>query len=445
MDVVEPAGLAAVAERAATCARAASPSASSNAGPWPRGRESQSRRSAASASTAAHASGKRKFGMLPGAGAMRPSAARRRRRPAWRGVRRRRTRAPRAWRRARRRRGRRSARSPRRRPRRRARCRPRRAGAPAWRRCRGRRGSSCGPRPGPPRRARPGSPADSRAMLSPRDRHASAASVPRPPEFVTTATLRPPGSGWRSSSAAVSNSAWAPSTRSTPAWRNSASNTASPRSARPVWDPSPSPMATSRWPLTATIGLRRDTPAGEHREAPRVAEALHVERDDRHALVVLPPLEQVVRGDVGAVAERDEARHAEPAAHRLAEQPDAEGAGLRGDRQPPGRRLDLAHRRVQRNGGIGVDEAEAVGADEPDAVVATEVEQLLLAPAALLVALGEAGRDDDQRADAGARRVAGDVEDLGRRGRRGSPARAARAARTPARRRARTGRRAPPG
>ncbi len=93
----------------------------------------------------------------------------------------------------------------------------------------------------------------------PRLRQASAASVPSPPELVTTATLRPAGSGWRSSSAAASNSACAPSTRSTPAWRKSASKTASPRIARAVTDPSPAASALSRWPFTATIGLRRET------------------------------------------------------------------------------------------------------------------------------------------------------------------------------------------
>jgi len=97
------------------------------------------------------------------------------------------------------------------------------------------------------------------AMARPRLWQASAARVPRPPELVTTATLRPAGSGWRSSSAAASNSACAPSTRSTPAWRKSASKTASPRIARAVTDPSPAASVPSRWPLTATIGLRRET------------------------------------------------------------------------------------------------------------------------------------------------------------------------------------------
>ena len=64
------------------------------------------------------------------------------------------------------------------------------------------------------------------------------------------------------------------------------------------------------------------------REAPGVAEGLHVERDGRRALVVLEVLEDVVGRDVGAVAQRHERRDAEAARGRVAEQRQPEGARL---------------------------------------------------------------------------------------------------------------------
>jgi hypothetical protein len=83
-----------------------------------------------------------------------------------------------------------------------------------------------------------------RGERQPRAAHASAATTPRPPEFVTTPIRRPRGSGWDPKSSAALKSACVVSTRSTPAWKKSASVAASP-SARP--------------PFTARIGLRRAT------------------------------------------------------------------------------------------------------------------------------------------------------------------------------------------
>ena len=55
-------------------------------------------------------------------------------------------------------------------------------------------------------------------------------------------------------------------------------------------------------------------PARDARERSRVAEGLEIEHDELGRVVVLPPLEQVVRRDVGLVADRDEGGDAEAAA-----------------------------------------------------------------------------------------------------------------------------------
>ena len=47
-------------------------------------------------------------------------------------------------------------------------------------------------------------------------------------------------------------------------------------------------------------------PPGKPAEAARIAERLDVEEHDLGRLVLLPPLEQVVRGDVRLVPDRDE-------------------------------------------------------------------------------------------------------------------------------------------
>src|SRR5581483_12428579 len=114
--------------------------------------------------------------------------------------------------------------------------------------------------------------------------------------------------------------------------------------------------------------------------------------------VVLPVLEQVVRRDVRLVADRDERREAEPALLRLLEQGDAERAALR--------REGGAARREGAAGEGGVEaharacDAEAVRPDQARAVRAHEGEQLVLAALALAADLGEAGRDDAERAHA---------------------------------------------
>ena len=60
-------------------------------------------------------------------------------------------------------------------------------------------------------------------------------------------------------------------------------------------------------------GLRSRDTAGERPESSRIAEGLEVEQHHLRCGVVLPPLEQVVRGDVSLVPDRDERGQAEAA------------------------------------------------------------------------------------------------------------------------------------
>src|SRR5439155_19642144 len=88
-------------------------------------------------------------------------------------------------------------------------------------------------------------------------------------------------------------------------------------------------------------------------------------------------LEQVVRGDVGLVADGHEAGEAEPALGRLLEQRKAERPTLRREADPAGWQEVRSERRVETR--ARRDHAEAVGADETCAVRPHEGEQLVLA------------------------------------------------------------------
>ena len=127
---------------------------------------------------------------------------------------------------------------------------------------------------------------------------------------------------------------------------------------------------------------------------------------------VLPVLEEVVAGEVGLVAERDERRQADAARPGEVERGDAEGAALRGEADPAGRRRAGREARVERDVRVGVDHAEAVGADQPHAGGAADGEQLALALAApSSPTSAKPARDDDQRAHAGRAALARDVHD----------------------------------
>ena len=134
----------------------------------------------------------------------------------------------------------------------------------------------------------------------------------------------------------------------------------------------------------------RDAP-GDARELARVAEGLEVEQDELRLVVLLPVLEQVVRGDVGLVPDRDEGREAErPRAGGL-EQREAESAALgREPDRPLGERA-RSERRVETRPADG--DPEAVGPYQARAVGTDESEQLLLPSRARLPHLGESRRD----------------------------------------------------
>ena len=141
---------------------------------------------------------------------------------------------------------------------------------------------------------------------------------------------------------------------------------------------------------------------GDPSELARVAERLEVEQDHIRLVVVLPPLEQVVRRDVRLVADRDEGRKAKLALRRLLEQREAEGPALRREADRPLRERVGRKRCVQADFGRG--DAEAVGADQPGAVRPDEREQRFLTLPALGADFCETGRNDAERADADSKR-----------------------------------------
>ena len=123
--------------------------------------------------------------------------------------------------------------------------------------------------------------------VSPAAAHASAARMPGPEELPTIATLRPRGSGWVCSSCAESNSSSRVSTRITPAWRNSASTAESVEVSTAVWEEATVSGRPVRPPLTATIGLRRET-----RRARR-ANFCGLPKDSRYSSTVLVAVSSV--------------------------------------------------------------------------------------------------------------------------------------------------------
>ena len=120
------------------------------------------------------------------------------------------------------------------------------------------------------------------------------------------------GTGWFASSEATSNSSARVSVRITPACSNSASTvTSEAATSAPVCDDVARAPAAERPLLTATIGFVRAT-----RRAIR-ANLRGLPNDSRYSritsvlVVGLPVLDQVVAGDVGLVADRDEGGQAE--------------------------------------------------------------------------------------------------------------------------------------
>ena len=158
--------------------------------------------------------------------------------------------------------------------------------------------------------------AASSGSSSPCASQASAQRMPSPPAFVTTPTRLPCGSGWLESSAAASISSSSVRARRTPAWRKSASTARSEVASAAVCE-----LAALRAGVGAA-GLQREDRLAprdavrEPRKRARVAERLDVEQHEVGAVVLVPPLEQIVRRDIRLVPDRDEAREAEAARRR---------------------------------------------------------------------------------------------------------------------------------
>jgi hypothetical protein len=165
---------------------------------------------------------------------------------------------------------------------------------------------------------------------SPRVAQASAASVATPVELLTMPTRRPPGKGWASkSSARVEELLAAREPEDPGVVQQRVDHVLAAQRRRGV---RLRRAAAAVWGPAAFDGEDRLPPRDalrDAREALGVAKRLHVEHHRGRPGVLLPQLEQVVRRDVRAIAERREARDAELPARRVPEQPDAEGAGLR--------------------------------------------------------------------------------------------------------------------
>ena len=103
-------------------------------------------------------------------------------------------------------------------------------------------------------------------------------------------------------------------------------------------------------------------------EAAGIAEGLKIQQDDRGIFVILPEFEQVIRGDVNAVADAREMGDAQVVALRIIEQRQAQGPAMGAYAQIASRRPHLRKGRVQVYRGVRVHDAQAVGADAAHAV-----------------------------------------------------------------------------
>ena len=235
--------------------------------------------------------------------------------------------------------------------------------------------------------------------------------MPSPPALVMIAARRPFGSGWLDRSAAASTSSSSVRARRTPAWRNSASTAVSAPASAAVWElaaRAPAPVVPA---FKARIGFLRATRRGDAPELARVAERLQIEEDEVGLLVVLPALEQVVRGDVGLVADRDERREAEVRARRPSRAARGRGrrSATRSAIRPGGsaRGAKVAFRPI---GGDG--DAEAVRPDEARAVRADEREQCSWRARPSRPTSAKPDEMTHSARDAGAQRRAGGLSDL---------------------------------
>ena len=209
------------------------------------------------------------------------------------------------------------------------------------------------------------------------------------------------GSGCDASSAATSSSSRSCRCGSRRPGRRARRRVASDAAtSAPVCEPAARAPAADRPALTATIGLVRADAARDAREAARVAERLEIQRDHVGRRVLLPPLEQVVARDVGAIADRDEGARARCRARGPAR--------ARRSPTPPLWESSATSAAIGTDAAnVGVEprarDAEAVRADQAHAGRRQKAASRVPARAARRVL--EAGRDHEQRGDALARRI----------------------------------------
>ena len=236
-----------------------------------------------------------------------------------------------------------------------------------------------------------------------------------------TAAPPPRGSaGQRIISSLRSSSSSSVSTRATPAWVTSARIMSWSPVMAPVWVCAEARAAALRPGCSMTIGLpaaRARAASARKRCGSRIWSAIIVitsvaSRVDQVIDEILDAVDRLVAGG-DRVRDRDVARPQGGVQHRR------HGAALRHDAD-----LAAAVERLGRGGSEGqrdaidvVDEAEAVRPFDRDAVVAGDARDLVLQRAAVRARLGEAGRKDDDGADAARRATLDRVEDAGARDR----------------------------
>ena len=142
-------------------------------------------------------------------------------------------------------------------------------------------------------------------------------------------------------------------------------------------------------------GLSPRDPARQPPELSRVAERLEIQEDDIGRRILFPELEEVVRGHVRLVADRNERRESEPAGLAPLEQRKPEGAALRGEGNSSRWEGPRRKRGVQLWTGDG--DSKAVRADEARTVRADTLEEARFALRSFRPYLGESGGDDAER------------------------------------------------
>ena len=133
--------------------------------------------------------------------------------------------------------------------------------------------------------------------------HASAARIPGPPPLLTIATRRPPGSGWCTSSAAVSKSSSSVSTPRHPSLAEQLVDGVVGVGERGRVRGGTARAGQRPSALERHDRLDAGNAARELRELAGVPERLEVQQDHRGVGIVLPVLQEVVAAHVGAVAE----------------------------------------------------------------------------------------------------------------------------------------------